>query len=380
MNIFKTLSLAAMALAFSSCSSAHAADYTLTIPVSEDEDGLTAYLVDYDSGAKIDSTVIADNAVTFKGSIERPVLAQLVIDGTRAGMLVLEQGNIVGNLQQRSFSGSGLNDALIEFGKKMGELQSAFRSLKNDSAGRAKAVQLQADYDRLMRSTLDANKSNPIGYYLFLQEAYEMDLAQLDKALTENPVMASSQRVKRLRENLLKKSETSVGKMYKDFTITQPDGTKKSLSDYVGKGNYTLVDFWASWCGPCIRETKVIKQLYEKYNGKGMDFLGVAVWDKPGDTLAAIKAHELPWQQIINAQTIPTDIYGISGIPCIILLDPQGRIVSRDKQDADLVADVEAAMAKYEQDINTYPIGTPVNNDDPSGVYRKDAGSTPVTE
>ena len=356
MNIFKTLSIAAVALTCGSCSSAHAADYTLTIPVSEDEDGLTAYLVDYDSGAKIDSTVIADNTVTFKGSVERPVLAQLVIDGSRAGMLVLEQGNIVGNLQQRSFSGTGLNDALIDFGKKMGELQAAFRSLKNDSAGMAKAVQLQADYDRLMRSTIDANKNNPIGYYLFLQEAYEMDLAQLDKALAENPVMAESQRMKRLRENLLKKSETSVGKMYKDFTIIQPDGSRKSLSDYVGKGNYTLVDFWASWCGPCIRETKVIKQLYEKYNGKGIDFLGVAVWDKPDDTLAAIKAHDLPWQQIINAQTIPTDIYGISGIPCIILLDPQGRIVSRDKQDAELVADVEAAMSQHNADAEKTPV------------------------
>lgn len=74
--------------------------------------------------------------------------------------------------------------------------------------------------------------------------------------------------------------------------------------------------------------------------------LGVAVWDEPQNTLKAIEQHQLPWEQIINAKTVPTDIYGISGIPCIILFDPEGNIISRDKQDEDLVKDVDAAMLK----------------------------------
>lgn len=114
----------------------------------------------------------------------------------------------------------------------------------------------------------------------------------------------------------------------------------------INSGKPAMVDFWASWCGPCIRETKVLKEIYEEYGSKGLDVLGVAVWDEPANTLKAIEQHQLPWPQIINAQTIPTDLYGIAGIPCIILFDPEGNIVSRDKQDDDLRADVAAAMAK----------------------------------
>ncbi len=117
----------------------------------------------------------------------------------------------------------------------------------------------------------------------------------------------------------------------------------------MGRGRYTLVDFWASWCGPCIRETKTIKELYSKYGPEGtnqLDVLGVAVWDEPENTLRAIEQHQLPWEQILNTQNVATDIYGIPAIPCIILFGPDGTILSRDKQDAELKADVAAALGE----------------------------------
>ena len=127
--------------------------------------------------------------------------------------------------------------------------------------------------------------------------------------------------------------ETAEGKMFTDFTVVQDaDNAETStvkFSDYVGKGKYILVDFWASWCGPCKREIPNIAAVYEKYAGDDFDVLSVAVWDKPEDTVAAAKEHGVVWNQIINAQRIPTDIYGIQGIPHIMLVGPDGTIVKR---------------------------------------------------
>ena len=105
-----------------------------------------------------------------------------------------------------------------------------------------------------------------------------------------------------------------------------------------------LLDFWASWCGPCRRETAVIKDLLKEYGPKGLDVVGVAVWDEPDNTRKAIEELALPWPQILNAQSVPTELYGIAGIPTIIIIDPDGKIVSRDKQDEELRADVAACF------------------------------------
>ncbi len=176
----------------------------------------------------------------------------------------------------------------------------------------------------------------------FMDMASEMSPEDLTAALEQYPAFKSSKRVSDLVEKNIRKAETSVGKKYVDFDING-----KKLSDYVGRdGKYLLVDFWASWCGPCIRQTKVLKEIYAQYKDAGLEVLGVAVWDKPEDTLKAIERHDLPWDCIIDAQTIPTDLYGISGIPCIILISPDGTILSRDKQGDELKADVDRYLSK----------------------------------
>ncbi len=131
-----------------------------------------------------------------------------------------------------------------------------------------------------------------------------------------------------------------------DFTIEQPDGSKASLSDYVGQGKYVLVDFWASWCGPCRDEIPNVKELYDKYHGDRFEVLGVAVWDNTQDTEKAIEELGIEWPQILDAQSIPTDLYGINGIPHIILFAPDGTIVARDLRDQAMKEKVAEVMAK----------------------------------
>lgn len=335
---------AAVALLLASCAKNENSDYTVTVNVPSAENGSMAYLVDYDSSDKIDSTIVENGTALFKGKIAKAVMAQVVCDGSRAGTIVLEPGQIVLDSETRAMSGSPLNESLASFNKAEKALMEEYRQLPDDSTGMARAKELSDRHTAMSDSLIAANNDNALGYYTFLQSAYECNLPQLDSILALYPTFSEGKRIAKLRTSLVKKQETQPGNMFKDFEVTY-DGKTSRLSDYVGKGKYTLVDFWASWCGPCIRETAVIKELYNKYSDKGLEVLGVAVWDQPENTLKAIEQHQLPWNQILDAQTIPTDIYGISSIPCIILFDPQGKIVSRDKQDAELTADVDAAMA-----------------------------------
>ena len=103
----------------------------------------------------------------------------------------------------------------------------------------------------------------------------------------------------------------------------------QKLSDYVGKGSYVLVDFWASWCAPCRAEIPNLIKAYNDYKDKGLVVLGVATWDKPEDTMRAIEELEIPYPQIMNAQNAGSDAYGIEGIPEIILFAPDGKIEAR---------------------------------------------------
>lgn len=119
-----------------------------------------------------------------------------------------------------------------------------------------------------------------------------------------------------------------VGQMFVDFEADY-DGETTRLSDYVGRGKYVLVDFWASWCGPCRQEVPNLIKVYEQYGGEKFTVLGVATWDEPENTLAAMDQLGITYPQMLNAQEAGSEAYGIDGIPEIILFAPDGIILAR---------------------------------------------------
>ena len=342
----KILYAAALPLMLAACNGNIADNYTVTGNLTEDANGKTAYLVNYDSGDKIDSVVVDSAKFVFTGHIDTPILARVVIDGQRGGTFVLEAGEITYDAANRKVSGTKLNDAFYAFLSAQDSILNEFRSSLTPETPGLDSIQnvLNDKIDILVETTAEANKDNVIGYLLFINKAYIYSAEELDSALATVPAFyKEGKRIKDLLDSHAKVAATAPGKMFTDFEVTYNDSTYR-FSDYVGKGKFVLVDFWASWCGPCMKELEVIKELYSQYHDKGLEVLGVAVWDEPEASLATIEAKQLPWQNIINAQKIPTDIYGIMGIPHLILIAPDGTIVNRGMQGDALRAEVKRVM------------------------------------
>ncbi|MBP9099597.1 MAG: TlpA family protein disulfide reductase, partial [Ferruginibacter sp.] len=133
------------------------------------------------------------------------------------------------------------------------------------------------------------------------------------------------------RQEAIKNKTPQIGSIAPDFTLNDVNGKPISLSKL--KGKYVLVDFWASWCGPCRSESPYLVAAHNKFKNKNFTILGVSLDDNKNDWLEAIKEDKFDWLQVSDLKGMDSpvgDLYGFSAIPYNVLIDPQGKIIAAE--------------------------------------------------
>jgi thiol-disulfide isomerase/thioredoxin len=141
---------------------------------------------------------------------------------------------------------------------------------------------------------------------------------------------------------------TGINSKFVDLGLPGPQGQTVWVGDYVGQNKLVLIDFWASWCGPCIRELPNVVKAYERFHDKGLEIVGVSLDKDKARWLAAIEQTGQKWPQMSDLKgwdCAGAQIYGIQSIPANVLIDSQGKIVARDLRGDALLEEIESRLA-----------------------------------
>lgn len=262
-----------------------------------------------------------DSIVVISGMIETPLIVELVMESEKGISTMnldffLEPGNIIlkiNNIRDYIAEGTPLNDAYFPV---RNEINQANREGKEE-----KAQQLVQDYIRQHKDDITAVKMLENARCKTKDDAKQI-LALISQCNEEVQLHRTTKyNIERFNKKL------DGPQKFIDFTV-EYDGQKQSLSDYVGKGQYVLVDFWGSWCGACKAAMPKVITLHEKYKDKNFTALGVAVNEIAPKTLEAVKQLNIPFPQILNTGQKAVELYDLQYVPHYILFGPDATVLA----------------------------------------------------
>lgn len=296
----------------------------------------TVYLMDeagMENGIPTDSTTTQNGKFRFEGATTPGVI--FVGNGEDNAtpfytVVFIESGKIrvkgsIANPQEITVTGTPANDGMNAYKAKTRELIERYRNPETTPEEREA---IEEEDRELTRKTIEANKDNYFGAMLFAQQlAYEMSGQEILDAIDEFPAaIQQTELLKSARENAEAKIRTEVGQPYINIVQKNAEGEEVSLESVIGtKGNkYVLVDFWASWCGPCMGEVPYLVETYKKYHDKGFEIYGVSFDSNRDNWLAAVQNKEMNWIQVSDLNRFDNQAardYAIQGIPANFLID-----------------------------------------------------------
>ena len=318
----------------------------------------TVYLQKYVDNVPvtIDSAVIAEEKAVLTAPIDNPqILYALKIKGQRGSMPFFADNKdvtFVGDLnnpQAVEIMGSetqaeldAYNDQLDEINMQIRDLyavmQQAFSdndSIKMDSLNKV-GTALMEQQDNFRDEYIKAHPESFVTHYILdgVKQDYPLDqLKDLMAGFTTESIYRDH-----LNDYVAKQERLEVGQPFIDFTLQTKDGEDVTLSEKIAQNKLTLVDFWASWCGPCRHENPVVKAAYEKYHELGFDVVGVSVDQDEAAWLKAVEEDELPWMQVRDSEDKVSEDYMIYYIPSNFLFDQNGTMIAKGLRGEDLEA------------------------------------------
>ena len=306
----------------------------------------------------LDSAAVANGVFRFEGVAEKPqaaILRDARHDGATFGaMLILEPGTInvtddAQNPYRKKVTGTPANDASDAYSAASRTLIKEYRDQATTDERREA---IEKEFEQLTLTTIDNNRDNFFGVVLMPNRAYELSGQEtLDEIAKFSPEMQQTKELTELKTSAEQKLKTDVGQPYIDIVQNNAEGEPVSLKSVIDNpaNKYTLVDFWASWCGPCMGEVPHLKQTYDKFHKKGFEIYGVSFDNNRDKWLAAVKDNGMEWIHVSELQRFDNQAakdYAVQGIPSNFLIDAQGKIVARNLRGEDLYKKVEELLGK----------------------------------